>query len=102
MNYLFYEKETDTRAKVMLIYYTEPPQELMDRGNYIMVENLIEPNVIEGKTSLPYCNPQTGEFWYEYVDRPLAEEEINSKKLNELEGTIMELTTIIAQLQGGN
>ena len=75
MKYLFYEKETETRAKIMLIYHVEPPRELLDNGNYITLNELPTPEIIEGKTELPYCNPQTGEFWYEYIDRPLTEEE---------------------------
>ena len=102
MKWLFYEKETDTRAKVVLIYHVEPPEELLNKGNYITATNIEEPEQKTGKTALPYCNPQTGEFWYEYVDRPLTQEEILNQKIQSQEQAIAELTLLLSTLmQGG-
>jgi len=96
MKWLFYEKETDTRAKVMLIYYETPPKELLDGGNYITVANIEEPEQKTGKSALPYCNPETGDFWYEYVDIPLAPEE----QLKELQEQINALNIAMAEIKG--
>jgi len=63
LKYLFYEKVTDEKAKVMLIYNVEPPKQLTDNGNYIVVDDILENKY--GENALPYCNPQTNEFWWE-------------------------------------
>ncbi len=77
MAWFFAKPETDTKARVNLIYNVEPPQELKDRTDLVMVEGeRVEKENKKGKSALPYVNPQTGEFWYEYVDRPLTQEEI--------------------------
>lgn len=81
--YLFYETGTgtDTRAKVFLVYYTEPPAELKNTGNYIKVDNFQDPEPQPGKNAVLYCNPQTKAYWYEYVDRPpTMEEELQQTK----------------------
>ena len=94
MKWLFYEKETDTRAKVMLIYHRQPTQEEIQEVGlpYIETENFYEPEQKFGKTGLPYVNPQTGEYWVEYVDRPLSTEEEREQRLSELEILVMELS----------
>ncbi len=96
MKWLFYEKETDTKAKVMLIYNVEPPEELISNGNYIKVENVPEPIQVKGKSTLPYCNPETKEVWYEYVDKPLSSEE----QLKELQEQINTLNIAMAEIMG--
>lgn len=98
MEWLFYEKETDTRAKVLLIYSVEPPRELIDKGNYITVENVPNAEQKTGKTALPYCNPETGDFWYEYIDRPLTPEELANQKIQEQQTQIDELTLLIGDV----
>ena len=96
MKWLFYEKETDIKAKVMLIYHVEPPEELISKGNYIKVENVPEPRQVKGKSVLPYCNPETKEVWYEYVDKPLAPEE----QLKELQEQVNALNIAMAEIMG--
>jgi hypothetical protein len=98
MNYLFYENETPTKAKVMLIYHVEPPQELKNNGNYITVAAMPEAEQQAGKTALPYCNPQTGEVWYEYVDRPLTPEEMVNAKIQEQQAQIEGLTSLLGEV----
>ncbi len=99
MKWLFYENETSTRAKVILIYSVEPPEELISNGNYITVDSYSEAERQVGKSALPYCNPQTGEFWYEYVDRTLTPEE----KLESQQEQIDQLTIMLGDvlLEGG-
>lgn len=72
MRYLFYEKITEERAKVNVIHYKEPEKEITDNVPYIVVSSIPEPVTIVGKKAVPYCNPKTKEFWYEYEDKPLA------------------------------
>ena len=98
MKWLFYEKETDIKAKVMLIYYETPPKELLDGGNYITIEDIPEPEQVKGKSALPYCNPETGDFWYEYIDRPLTQEELANQKIQEQQTQINELTLLIGNM----
>ncbi len=98
MKWLFYEKETNTRAKVVLIYHVEPPEELLNKGNYITATNIEEPEQKTGKTALPYCNPETGDFWYEYIDRPLTPEELANQKIQEQQTQIDELTLLIGDM----
>ena len=103
MNYLFYEKESEERAKVVLIYHVEPPQNLLNSRDYITVDEVQEPEQKEGKSPLLYCNPQTGDVWYEYVDRPLTPEETLNKKLEEQQSQIEELTLLLGDMVlGGN
>lgn len=101
MKWLFYEKETNTRAKVVLIYHVEPPEELLNKGNYITVTNIEEPEQKTGKTALPYYNPETGDFWYEYVDKPLTPEELANQKIQEQQAQIDELTLLIGDMMLG-
>lgn len=96
MKWLFYEKETNTRAKVVLIYHVEPPEELLNKGNYITATNIEEPEQKTGKTALPYCNPEAKEVWYEYVDKPLSSEE----QLEELQEQVNALNIAMAEIMG--
>ncbi len=96
MKWLFYEKETNTRAKVVLIYHVEPTEELLNNGNYIRVENVPEPIQVKGKSALPYCNPKTKEVWYEYVDKTITEDD----KIAELEKQVNALNIAIAEIMG--
>jgi hypothetical protein len=81
MPLLLFEKETDTKARVVLVHYMpdDPKEGLPEdvRAQGIMVDNLPElPLPQRGKTPVLYCNPQTLEVWYELVDRPLTQEEM--------------------------
>lgn len=77
---LLYENKTETKAKITLVHYKpdDPqnglPEEVKQQG--IMVDILPEALPYQrGKSAEMYCNPQTNEVWYEYVDRPLSPEE---------------------------
>jgi hypothetical protein len=39
------------------------------------VDEIPEPQQIEGKIPVMYYNPQTNNVYYEYIDRPLTPEE---------------------------
>lgn len=56
-----------------------------------LVENVPEPEQIEGKVGVLYYNPETNEVYYEYIDRPLTEQE----RIGQLEQAILELTMLL-------
>lgn len=89
MKYLFFkEKESSTRAKVNLVYFEQPPKELIDSMMYITINDFIEPEVIPDKVAVLYCNPTDFTIWYEYVDAPKTPEQqriaLLEKALNDL------------------
>ena len=93
MKYLFYEKETDTKAKVDLIYYQTPSQELLER-EHVEIEEIPEPENQLRKVSVLYCNPQTKEVWYEY------EEEKREDEMKNLNEQIQALNIAMAEILG--
>lgn len=106
MKWCFYEKETDPKARIILIYNVTPPDEL--GNNFIVVNDTPKEESKKGKEPVLYCNPKTKELWYEYIDKISKEEEI--AKIQELEQkveqkveqqnqAIADLTTMIAMLQ---
>ncbi|WDU84192.1 hypothetical protein [Caloramator sp. Dgby_cultured_2] len=64
-------------------------EELEQEG--ILIEELPEPQQIEGKIAVLYCNPVTKDVWYEYEDRPLTKEEQLELQIKTLQETILEL-----------
>lgn len=73
-------------------------EELEQEG--LLVDSIPEPQQIEGKSAILYCNPTTKELWYEYEDIPKTQEELQAQKINDLEGAIMELTMILSMTGG--
>lgn len=57
-------------------------EELEQEG--ILVDNIPEPEEIEGKSAILHCNPETKELWYEYEDIPKTEEEQQQEVINTL------------------
>lgn len=74
-------------------------EELEQEG--ILVDGIPEPQQIEGKSAILYCNPDTKELWYEYEDIPLTPEEEQQKKIESLEQSIAELTMAMTIMMGG-
>ncbi|USG65149.1 hypothetical protein NDK47_24000 [Brevibacillus ruminantium] len=66
--YLGYRKESDTKARVVLIhdFPSELPEDLIAAG--VLVDSLPEPERVPGKRADLYINPETSELWYEYAD----------------------------------
>lgn len=49
-----------------------------------LVEEIPEPEEIEGKVPVMYYNPQANSIYYEYIDRPLTpEEELRQRELQQ-------------------
>lgn len=65
----------------------------------ILVDSIPEPEQIEGKQAILYCNPDTKELWYEYEDIPKTDEDLQQEKIQALEQSIAELSATIATLQ---
>lgn len=65
----------------------------------MLVDSIPEPEQIEGKQAILYCNPQTKEFWYEYVDIPKSPEEMQQEQIEAIKQAIAELSTMIIMLQ---
>jgi len=61
----------------------------------VLVEDLPQPEIREGKIAVLYCNPATNTVYYEYEDGPLTEQE----RIVMLEQAILELTILLG---GGN
>lgn len=74
-------------------------EELEQEG--ILVDEIPEPEQIEGKYPVLHCNPETKELWYEYEDIPKTKEEIQQEKIEALEQSIAELTMIMTKMMGG-
>jgi len=99
--YLFYKKENENKAFVELIYYQQPESVqdvLLNYDGYLIKDEIPKEEYLVGKISKLYCNPQTGELWYEYVDRPLTSEEIANQKLVEQQAQIDELTLMLGDM----
>lgn len=94
MPVVFYQTEAEGRARVTLIHYMPEQLDESIRAQGIEVTEIPEPMTVEGKIAVPYVNPQTGEFWYEYVDKELTPEE----RIAQLERALLELTIAL----GGN
>ena len=56
-----------------------------------LVDDIPEPEQIEGKNAVLYYNPETNSVYYEYIDRPLTDQE----RIEQLEKAILELTMLL-------
>lgn len=78
------------------IYGMGKTKEELEQEGYLIEEPLKEH--IEGKEAVLKRNPQTNTFYYDYVDRPLSDEE-KMKQLEERnarnEQAIIELTALV-------
>jgi len=74
------EKITDTKHRV--ISYHSAPETLTEaqKEGSITINSVPIPQQQVGKSTLLFCNPQTGEVWYEYQDRPLTKEEMETEE----------------------
>lgn len=63
-------------------------EELEQEG--ILVDSVPEPEHIDGKSAVLYCNPETKELWFEYADIPKTPEQIQAEKIDLLENQTAE------------
>ena len=85
MPYLLGYIESGTKARVNLIYNEMPPQNVIDSYDInIQVAEKPVASQITVKSSILYVDTQTNEAYYEYVDRPLTEEEIQAEKISKI------------------
>ncbi len=60
----------------------------------VLVEDLPQPEIKEGKIAVLYCNPATQEVWYEYEDEPITPEKV-------MQGKIDVILQVLANIVGG-
>lgn len=102
MIYVFYNKETETRAEVTTTVYKEELLSSDEKTLAITVDSVPEPVKQVGKDPIHYINPQTKEQWYEYVDRPLNAEELLAQQATEIIDLKSQNAQILLSLvQGG-
>ena len=75
MRYLFLEVGNNSNRKVTSIYYNGEDLADEQKANAIVVEDVPEPDNIPGKDATLYVNTQDNSIYYEYIDRPLTQEE---------------------------
>jgi hypothetical protein len=56
-----------------------------------LVDEIPEPEQIEGKMAVMYYNPQTNRVYYEYIDRPLTPEEELQRRIDLMQQALDEL-----------
>ena len=102
MKYLFYERETDTKAKVTLTYNVIPPECMLNDGNYVAVENILpKPQLKKNEYVIHYINPQTKEQSYEIFTREKVqekEEQNLQERISALERSNAEMMNLIATM----
>lgn len=91
--------ESKNRLKVTTKHYR--PDTLSDdilKSGY-MIKDEPTSQSIEGKVPVMYYNPETGEAFYEYEDRPLTPEEQLKKEINSIKAQNSQV--IVALVMGG-
>ncbi|MBO0571843.1 hypothetical protein FDF50_08350 [Clostridium botulinum] len=90
MEYLFYKKETDIKAKVILTYSVIPPDYMLSDGNYVVVDDILpKPELKENEHTIHYINPKTKEQTYEIYTRKKTNEEISQELQVELNAKLL-------------
>ncbi|MFS1513621.1 hypothetical protein VQL36_14445 [Chengkuizengella sp. SCS-71B] len=79
---LFYEVETEERARVTTIHYKPELLTLEAKSRGVEVDQLpVKPVLGSGEREVLYMNPQTDELWYEVINKSHpVEEEVKSIK----------------------
>lgn len=81
---------TETKAKVLAVYTDDT------NINTVAIAELPEPESQLGKNSELFINPNTGELFYEYIDKPLTEtEQVLQQRISDLETVILQLGGVI-------
>lgn len=89
--YEVFDREIDVIVKTK-----QEVKEDMEKVGYF-VDNYEEPKVIEGKIYVLYYNEIKG-FWTEYKEIPETNEQIQAKRITDLENSVMELTLKLAKV----
>lgn len=88
----------DNKIKVMSVAYLSDDTS----GGGYQFDSIPEyPAARVGINQVMYANPLTKEIWFEEEARELTDEELESNRIVELEGAVMELTSALATLMGG-
>lgn len=99
---IFIKVNDDKRVVYRNAEYVSLSDERKEKiGEGILVDSIPEPEQIEGKAPILYCNPETKELWYEYEDIPPTKEELLEQKIQAQERAIAELTALLSMMMGG-
>jgi hypothetical protein len=80
--YVFTKEISTDKHMVERIVYLDSVLDDEQKQQAIHVESIPDPQQIEGKIPHLYYRPSTNEFYYEYVDRPLTQEEQIQQLIN--------------------
>lgn len=100
-------KENDERVRVNVLHYKPERLAAERRAGGIMLEkktvaDIPQPEAIKGKTPVLYVNPKTGEFWHEYIDRPLTQEELMTGLMEKIDQLLDNHDELLAELKNSN
>ena len=88
--------ESKDRLRVGLIHFKPERLSVDQRSSGIMLDmaeaDMPQAEERKGETPVLYCNPTTKVLWYEYVPRPLTQEEV-------LADVVARLDTVVALLE---
>lgn len=82
MPYFLGNYETDTKARINLIYYKEPPQNVIDNHDAMLQGEEPEKESLKDKKALLYMDTDTEEIFYEYIDKELTPEELTQRDMS--------------------
>ena len=89
---LFYKTVSKDKARVTTIHYQPEKLSRERQAEGIAVDRLPDrPEVERGEAAALYCNPETGEVWYEIEERALTPEEEMQDRLEKLEARVARL-----------
>lgn len=91
MRWYFYELTEPAKGKVFLIYHRQPTEEELAEINapFVALSAIPDPVVYKGKSPVLFVNPDNSEAWYEYVDRPLTQEEVIEEQNSKIDTLLM-------------
>ena len=91
---LFYKAASKDKARVTTIHY-QPDKLTKERQSQGITADTLpdRPAVKRGEAAALYCNPETGEVWYEVEARPLTPEEEIQDRLASIEERVARLET---------
>jgi len=94
--------EAKDRMRVGLVYYKPERLSAEAKTGGITLDmteaDMPQPEERKGETPVLYCNPMTKTLWYEYVSRPLTQEELLADVIARLDEVV---TLLKAQTSRG-
>lgn len=82
MAYLLGNYEEGTEARINLIYYQSPPQNVIDTYDVLVEGEKPVKESLKGKRALLYVDTSTDEVFYKYVDKEKSPEELSEERIS--------------------